>query len=757
MPNGCFNPTLPKNMRNILTALLFFVPAMLAAQQVRQDTLSPDTPKWKKIRILNSDLTVTFESDSGNISHFSHNVQIEHEGALMECDSATSWPNGIFEAFGNTKVMRGTTVVTGDTMIFSEITGKAKVKGKIVRLTDGSSTLRSTEVDFDTGTETGYFEYGGTIVDSFRILEAKRGYYYSKTKEFEFIGQVQSDTKDYVLTSDSMKYNSDTKVYTFHANTHIWSKDGYLSCDRGWYDSDKQRMFFYLNSYLLTDRQEIFADSIYYESDSKKGRMYSNVQVVDTVKKTVALADFADFDMNDENVWMHRNPSIILYDDKDSVFLRADTIYSVTQTIKIPVSKNDSVVPASASDSSSVSRNKPAVLSPVAKSGVDPQRPVSRNKPAVLSPVAKSGVDPQRPVSRNKPDAVRPVAKNGADSRRPVSRNKPDTVRPVAKNGADSLRPVLRNKPDSLQAVSNDGADSLRPALQKRIPASKKTVDSLSRISVNDSIASASDAVPDKKTPSDAAFTVSISDSVFSLPPVAGDTAPVEYIDSAYKEMFAVGNVKLYRTDFQLKSDSMYFNTIDSIWKIYHDPILWDGKKMQITSDSMKFYIKDGDLKYADFNGSAMIVTPEGNPDSAVYFDQIKSKNMRAHLSERKLTMFEATGNAQTLFFSLANFIMNKAESASLKMSFESGRIREVAYYSEVIANNNPFHLVREDEIKLPGYRWEIEQRPASGDEVLNRSLRPSVRTVKESLPKPSFPITKRIDEIESKIEEYEK
>jgi hypothetical protein len=226
----------------------------------------------------------------------------------------------------------------------------------------------------------------------------------------------------------------------------------------------------------------------------------------------------------------------------------------------------------------------------------------------------------------------------------------------------------------------------------------------------------------------------------------------VEYVDSTYKEIFAIKNAKLYRSDFQLKGDSMYFNTLDSIWKIYYDPILWDGKKMQIISDSMKFYMKNGELEHADFNGNAMVVIPEGNPDSTTYFDQIKSKNMKAHLKNSSLHLFEATGNVQTIAFSMNNYTMNRAESSSFKVFFKSGKAHCIAYYDQVTGKNDSFIHIREDEIKLPGYRWEIDLRPKSGNEVLNRLLRPSERTARESLPKPSFPITKRIDEIELKI-----
>jgi lipopolysaccharide export system protein LptA len=593
-------------MRNILFVALFFVPVLLDAQNVQQDTLVVrDTPEKTRIRTINSDRTVQLENQ---IVRFWHNVEMEHEGAILECDSAVLWQDRTFEAFGNTKITKGSTVVTGDRMIYSEITGKAKVTGRIVYLTDSSSTLKTVEMDFDTGTEIGYFEKGGVVIDSFRILESRKGYYYSKTKEFEFIGQVQSDTKDYVLQSDTMTYNSNTKNFKFYSNTHIWSGDDYLHCNKGWYDSDRDIMFFHRDSYILSPKQEIFADSIYYEGKDKKGRMYSNIQVVDTVRKTVALADFADFNMNTENFLMRKNPSVIMYDDKDSVFLRADTLYSVTHTVKMPVIKKDTLSHAS------------------------------------------------------------------------------DTTVYVA---------------DTVFSVEN--------------------------------------------------MVFSATDTVLGIADTAAVQDETEYTDSTYRELFAFGNVKMYRSDYQLKCDSMYFNNLDSICRVYNNPILWNGEKMQITSDSMKFHIKNQDLDHADFNGNAMLVSPEAAPDSAVYFHQIKSKNMKTHLEDGNLVLFEAMGNVQTIFFILTDFTMNKTEASSLKMSFNSGKIHYITYYDQVPVNNNPFTEVRENEILLPGYRWEIELRPKSGTDVLNRTLRPSERTDREALEKPEFPIKKKMEELEQR------
>lgn len=567
----------------------------------------------KRIRVENSDSTNYLTTDTGEIVYFWGNVIMEHNNAFMYCDSAILFPNGIFEAYSNAKVVRGETSVLGDVIIYDNNNDLAEVSGRIVFLTNGSSTLRTTKVDFNTATEVGYFENEGTIVDSFRLLESKQGYYYSKLKEFEFIGTVQADTEDYLLISDSMTYNTDSKIFNFFSNTHIWSNSGYLYCDKGWFNSDNNTMYFLKNSYMLTNKQEVFADSIYYDDATRKGRLYSNIQVEDTTQRTIAMADLAKFDMNTEDFIMEKNPSFIMYDEnKDSAYIRADTIYSITLPMPVALAIDSAFTGFTEIDSALVVTD---------------------------------------------------------------SLNMADTA---------SIYTERTNVPaDTIKS------DTLNVQSQK---------------------------------------------------------------DSTYKELYAFRNVRLFRNDFQMVCDSMYFNSLDSIWKMYYNPILWDGDKMQITSDSMKFFIKNGDLYLAKFQTNAMIVSPKENPDSTQYFDQIKSKNMDAYLVNRKIRTLDVLGNAQTKAFSLEDYTMNTATATSLRITFDSitGRVRRIAYYSDVEADNNPLMLVPVDDLSLPGFKWNGALRPKSGREVINRILKPTEREERESIPKPTFPITERIDLLES-------
>ena len=164
--------------------------------------------------------------------------------------------------------------------------------------------------------------------------------------------------------------------------------------------------------------------------------------------------------------------------------------------------------------------------------------------------------------------------------------------------------------------------------------------------------------------------------------------------------------------------------------------------------------IKNGSPERAEFENNALIVIPEGKPnDSTAYFNQIKGRNMVARFENRELKSLNVAGNVHTLFFSLSDMVMNDTEAASMKILFELRRIRRVVYYSDITGGNNPLFLVPLEDTKLSGFVWLDDLRPKSKEEILMRPMRMSVRETKESLSKPEFPITQRIDKAELRME----
>ena len=118
-------------------------------------------------------------------------------------------------------------------------------------------------------------------------------------------------------------------------------------------------------------------------------------------------------------------------------------------------------------------------------------------------------------------------------------------------------------------------------------------------------------------------------------------------VDSTFREIFGIKNVRVFRSDVQAACDSLYFNTLDSIWKMYYEPVIWNGEKMQLTGDTIKFFVLNGKVERGEFQDNAMIVMPEEDTTSR-YYNQISGKKMISYFRDNELNYLDVLVNVQS-------------------------------------------------------------------------------------------------------------
>ena len=292
------------------------------------------TGKREPVHILNAESLQSFPQEDGQrVVRLLRNVQLMHNGYLMQCDSANHFPaNNSFEAFGRVVIFKDKTFLYGETLHYDGNTNIAQIRGKIVRLVDDKTVLRTFNLDFNTKQNVGYFYDGGTMDDKENLLESDKGYYYSNEKLAKFEGKVEMRNKDYVIYSDSLHYHTDREFTVFLGPTNVWHKDGFLSCEDGWYDKPRDYFHFAKKAYVLSEKQEMWADSIFYDRRIEKTDLYGNIQVLDTTRSVLAFGDEGHFENETREARLMRRPSVAYYEvDKegksDTLFLRADTLH----------------------------------------------------------------------------------------------------------------------------------------------------------------------------------------------------------------------------------------------------------------------------------------------------------------------------------------------------------------------------------------------------------------------------------------------
>ena len=215
--------------------------------------------------------------------------------------------------------------------------------------------------------------------------------------------------------------------------------------------------------------------------------------------------------------------------------------------------------------------------------------------------------------------------------------------------------------------------------------------------------------------------TTAPADTTAPAPPPV-DTTRLSFI-------WATGHVKLFRDDMQMSCDSLVYNDLDSLVRLYRDPLLFSDGNRQYASDSVYVVIKDRKADRARLMSNAFITTQE----DTLCYDQIKGAEMMAYFdTTRTLRRFDALGGATALFFLTENDALatvNKVESKMLYALFDQGKLDKIYYFDNAKNDAYPVVQLPKDERYMKGFRWEPERRPRSGADITPLKPRTSQRT----------------------------
>ncbi len=216
--------------------------------------------------------------------------------------------------------------------------------------------------------------------------------------------------------------------------------------------------------------------------------------------------------------------------------------------------------------------------------------------------------------------------------------------------------------------------------------------------------------------------------------------------DSSYKLIKAYRHVRMYRTDIQLRCDSLTAMNTDSIIRLYREPILWNESN-QVTSDSMAIYTANEMISKAHFMGTPIL----GAEIDTMYYNQVKGKDMTAYFENGKVYRNDVDGNAQTIYFlqdegSPEVTGLMYIESAGISFYLVDGEMDKITYKQNPEYVIYPMTMIPEtQQRRLDDFAWHDSIRPVRED-IVDRTIRSTRRDDNIEARKPRFRITERIN-----------
>lgn len=638
------------------------------------------------VRLLSGKSAQLLEINGMSYRKITGPARFFHNNTYLLCDTAL-WnvDTRVIDAIGNVHIIQDQTELQSEKMKYYIDTNLAEFRGDVVQLQDKDrNTLRTKFLDYNTKDSVAVFFRGGSMKDKDgQIIESMDGTYDSKIRTFDFRTDVNMFTDSIFIKTNTLRYQSDNSLATFGSGTNAWKDDNMLSSESGWYDRGREQFFFCKNVHLMSSTQEAWCDSLYFNRNTSDIQMYGNVQMTDTTRNVYGLAGKLDYVDSISTVTLTRDPAVITVTEtdgqRDTVYFGADTLVHYTrQMFEI-----DSLLIAEAATRK-----------------------------------ANLEIDP---VSAFRRKAAEEAAKKAAEAAEndPNMKAKMEAERRAAEKAAADSLAALKPADSLVVQDSLTGEGLLSPA--DSIPAGDTAAlpDSLA---VPDSLA-AQDSLPGLQ----AADSLALADTVPAL-----DTTKIGFV-------VALRNVKIYKNDMQVVCDSLLYSDLDSLARLFKEPVIWNDITQQYNADSIYAVIRNNTMEKASLMSNSFIHIQE---DTA-HYNQIRGAEMMAYFAgEGTLSRFDALGGASALFYIEENgelATVNKKDSKMLSAIFKDGELHRIYYFDTAVSDAYPVVQMTEEDRKLKGFSWTPERRPEDRHAVTSLDLRPSERTRYNARPRARY------------------
>lgn len=721
------------------------------------------------VRLLGCDELQQVEEYGQSYRKALGHARFEHNSTLLICDTALWNVNqNVINAFGNVQIIQNNTVLSSESLDYLIDQNLAQFRGALVQLRDkDGNTLRTTDLDYNTKDSVAVFRNGGALRDKDgQIIESDDGHYYSKLKTFSFTNNVNMYTDSIFVKTDDLDYNTGTNVATFGTGTNAWRDNNMLSSQAGFYERTLEKFTFFRNVHILTENQEAWADTLVYYRVPNNVEMFGHVELLDTTRNVAAVAGYVQYIDSLSFIKLTREPAVIAISEqgekRDTAYIGADTLILRS----IPKCDVDS-----SEISNSASRLKEINVDPVteyrrkayeaAKAAAeearkkreeeDPNAAGASDRGA--SAVKPGGKPTGKPAGKATGTAIGKTAGTtaGTTAGKTGDNSGGKAISKSGKLSADAMigDPVTKGR-QGLPAPWDDVIEYAPPRFQ--LPDTLKTSPDTVRVPSDSLAAKTLSAVTEPVSVTEPAeVTDPQSPDSLTVPTdsltVPGDSlhVPTDSLSLAPKDstkisfIYGIRNVKVFRNDMQVACDSLAYTDLDSLIRLYENPIVWNEIKRQYSADSITVIVKNRSIDRASLMSNAFIIVQE----DTLSYDQIRGTEMMAYFdSTGALRRFDSMGGASGVFYieengSLAT--VNKFESKMLTATLKDGNIQDLNYFDAVKTDAYPVVQMKKDEKILKGFDWQPDKRPKGPEDITPYKPRESQRKVYENVPRAEF------------------
>mgnify|MGYP003575040175 FL=1 len=667
--------------------------------------LMPSVLFAQKRSIINLLSSTSVRGDVKRNINYLKNPVFQHDNAILTCDSAVFYKDrNFFEAFKNVHINQGDTVnIYSD---FLDYDGNKKVANlnSNVRMIDATSTLTTNKLIYFMDTKIGRYVDGGKIVNKEVTITSKNAWYFSNSRDAWFRYNVNVQTSQTVIKSDTLRYNTLTAWTYFYGPTNIKGKDDNLYTENGSYNTRNENAFFGKKNLYTQGTKSLKGDSLFYNGKTGYGKAIKNIVFKDTSDKMILYGQLGEYYKVDERIVVTQNAyfgmdtkdSVTIKDVKrpDTLWLGADTLEAqkvLQQTLKLLV--------------------KPVVLKDN-ELGVEEEK-AKAEKEKEKAEARKLAAEKAQATPAKQAVSVADNKKGRKDKKADKTANEPVSLPPP--KVLDSVKKVIDSvKTDSLkinipkytQPVVTK-TDSVKNAIKPIFP-NKAAKDMASPLAKNNAKI-------------DTTKKLKLDSTKISNPL---DTTRTRVIKAFH-------NVRVYKSNMQATADSLFYTAADSALRWYKNPMLW-GEGSQQTGDTIHVFFKGNKLHSFQVLQNGFIVNVETD---STKFNQVKGTIITGFFKDGSLKNMYVDGNAESIYYTKNNKDeydhMNQSVSSRIRFNFDKKELTDIVFIKEGEGAAYPIDKLPK-ETTLTGFIWKPESRPKSKAEVIKGNAKVKAPAVKK-------------------------
>ena len=211
---------------------------------------------------------------------------------------------------------------------------------------------------------------------------------------------------------------------------------------------------------------------------------------------------------------------------------------------------------------------------------------------------------------------------------------------------------------------------------------------------------------------------------------LVADTLVSEIVVSDSSRLLrAYRDVRIFKSNMQAICDSLAYSTRDSIFRLFHEPLVW-ADTSQFDADTINILLNKGSIDRIFLRNNALIVN---SPDE-IMFNQIKGKHVTAFFEAEELRRMAVNGNAESVYYALdetGGYVgVNKTVCSEMLLLFGNNEVEKIKFFNQPKAEMLPMGQTNHNTLRLDGFFWETQYRPDSLADLFRpekkRPVRPS-------------------------------